>query len=218
MANTPQEKAAAYLRAYRVGWFYKAGSKISRDVSTLDWSVSDGDMEEGESETTLDRPDLMIPFAALNPIEQFMRLLERPNPSYTGRQLLQKTQVRLDFAGAAAWYLEGATSGLPTAVYGISPSRMWPSYDSRGNLIGWVMDKDAPSGGVPFDKREILWFSTGNAEDDDIWGTSVVESVYAQVPLAELSARHTANVLTTGGRLAGMLWPKDRALSEDEFL
>ena len=88
MADTPQEKAAAYLRAYRVGWFYKAGSKISRDVSTLDWSVSDGDMEEGESETTLDRPDLLIPFASLNPIEQFMRLLERPNPSYTGRQLL----------------------------------------------------------------------------------------------------------------------------------
>ena len=66
--------------------------------------------------------------------------------------------------------------------------------------------------------KEILWFSTGNASDDDIWGVSVVEAVYAQVPLTELMARHTSNVLTTGGRLAGMIWPKERSLSEDEFV
>jgi hypothetical protein len=218
MGNDPQQRAAAYLRAYKVGWFYKAGKKIADDVSTLDWTISDGDAEEGEDETTLDRPDLRIPFDSLSPIDQFQRLLERPNPSYTGRQLLRKTQVRLDFAGAAAWYLEGGTFGTPTAIYGISPTRMWPSYDKQGNLIGWVMDKDAPSGGTPFAKEEILWFQTGNAEDNDIWGTSVVESVYSQVPLTDQMARHTSNVLTTGGRLAGMLWPKDRALSEDEFV
>ena len=218
--DTPQKKAAAGLRAYKVGWFYKAGRKIAGDISTLDWAVSDGDMEEGEEETTLKRPPLSLPFASLSPIEQFMRLLERPNPSQTGRQLFHKTQIRLDFAGAACWYLEGGAGGfLPSALYGISPARMWPSRNKAGELIGWVMDYDQPSGGVPFDVSEILWFSTGNADqDDDIWGTSVVESVYSQVPLTDMMARHTANVLTTGGRLAGMMWPKDRALSEDEYI
>lgn len=219
LQNTPQAKAAAYLKAYKVGWFYKAGGKIADDIASLDWSVSDGDSEEGEEETTLDRPKLSIPFDSLSPIEQFMRLLERPNPKQTGRQLLRKTQVRLDFAGAAALYLEGGSSdrSLPTALYGISPARMWPSYDKAGQLIGWVMDKDAPGGGVPFDTSEILWMSTGNADNDDIWGTSVVEAVYAQVPLTDLMARHTADVLTTGGRLAGMMWPKERALDESEY-
>jgi len=144
--------------------------------------VSEGDAEEGDDEDTLERPDLMIPFEALPPIDQFQRLLERPNPSYTGRQLLHKTQVRLDFAGAAAWYLEGATSGLPTALYGISPTRMWPSLAKSGELIGWVMDANSPNP-VAFDKREILWFTTGSEADDDVWGVSVVESVYSQVPL-----------------------------------
>lgn len=217
MADTPQRKAAVYLKAYKVGWFHKAGRKIADDIASLDWSVSDGDMEEGEEETTLDRPALDLPFDSLSPIDQFQRLLERPNPYQTGRQLIRKTEVRLDFAGAAAWYMEGATSGLPTGLYGISPARMWPAYDKAGVLIGWVMDKDAPSGGVPFDTSEILWFSTGNADDNDIWGTSVVEAVYSQVPLTDLMARHTANVLTTGGRLAGMLWPKERALTEAEY-
>jgi phage portal protein BeeE len=215
--NTEQERAAAYLRAYKVGWFYKAGRKIAEDIASLDWSVSDGDMEEGEDETTLDRPQLSIPFEALSPIDQFQRLLERPNPRQTGRQLFRKTEVRLDFAGCAAWYLEGGAFGLPTAIYGISPSRMWPSYDRTGQMIGWVMDKDSPSGGVPFETSEILWFSVGNADDDDLFGTSVVESVFTQVPLTEMMARHTVNVLATGGRLAGMLSPKERALSENEF-
>ena len=214
--NSPQERAKAYLRAYRVGWFHKAGRKIANDISSLDWSVSEGDAEEGDDEETLERPDLMIPFEALPPIDQFQRLLERPNPSYTGRQLLHKTQVRLDFAGAAAWYLEGATSGLPTALYGISPTRLWPSLAKSGELIGWVMDANSPNP-VAFDKREILWFTTGSEADDDVWGVSVVESVYSQVPLTEQMARHTSNVLTTGGRLAGMMWPKDRALTEDEY-
>ena len=216
--NTPQARAATYLQAYKVGWFYKAGKKIAGDIASLDWSISDGDMEEGESETTLDRPPLSVPFALLSPIEQAMRLLERPNGRQTGRQLLHKTQVRLDFAGAAAWFLEGAEFGLPTAIYGVSPSRLWPAYDRAGNLAGWVLDKDRIGGGVPFSKEEILWISTGNADDDDIWGVSVVEAVYAQVPLTDLMARHTADVLTTGGRLAGMMWPKDRSLTEDEFV
>src|SRR6185295_6569571 len=217
-ANTPQEKAAAYLRAYKVGWFYKAGKKIADDVASLDWSVSSGDAEEGKSEDTLKRPELSLDFDALSPIDQFQRLIERPNPSQTGCQLMRKTEVRLDFAGAAAIYLEGGDFGLPTALYGISPARMWPSRDNAGNLIGWVMDKDRMDGGVPFSVNEILWITTGNAEDDDTFGTSVVEAVYSQVPLTDLMNRHTANVLTTGGRLAGMLAPKDRALTEDEFV
>lgn len=217
LLNTPQAKAAAYLQAYKVGWFYKAGRKISQDIASLDWSLSLGDSEQGEDETVLDRPDMAIPFESLSPIDQFQRLMEFPNPSQTGRVLMQKTQVRLDFAGAAAWYLEGGTSGLPSAIYGISPARMWPSYSKSGVLIGWVMDKDKPEGGVPFDVSEILWFSSGNAADDDLWGVSAVEAVYSQVPLTNAMARHTGNVLSTGGRLAGMMWPKDRALSEDEF-
>jgi hypothetical protein len=221
LANTPQQKAAAYLKAYNVGWFSKAGRKIANDVSSLDWSLSLGDAEEGDQETTLPRPDMSLSFEALPPVDQLQRLLEAPyrRPDgrvlITGRALLHKTQVHLDFTGNACWYLGGGP--LPTAILPINPARMWPSRDSAGNLIGWVMDKNAASGGVPFDTDEILWFSTGSS-DDDVWGTSVVECVYSQVPLTDLMARHTGNVLSTGGRLAGMMWPKERALDEAEFL
>ena len=215
--DTPQKRAAAGLRAYKVGWFYKAEHKIAEDIASLQISVAPEDTE-GDNEQAVIEPDLFTPWDRLDPIGQFLRLMERPNDNQTGRQLRAKTQIRLDMAGTAFWYLEnGLGKGLPSAIYGISPARMWPSYDRQGNLIGWVMDKDKPSGGVPFEPDEILVFATSSAEDGDPFGVGIVEAVYSELPLAELMARHVSDLLSTGGRLAGMLSPKDRALTEDEF-
>jgi phage portal protein BeeE len=214
--DTPQRRAAAALRAYKVGWFYKAESKISDDVSTLKVQVAHED-DEGDNEATVVEPDLFTPWERLDPLGQFLRLMERPNPKMTGRTLRKKTMIRLDMAGWAHWYLEGAAMGLPTAIYGVSPARMWPSYDNRGILIGWVMDRDKPGGGVPFDADEILTFSYANGDDGETDGTGIFDAISAELPLGELMARHTSDLLTTGGRLAGMLSPKNGSLDEDEF-
>jgi len=215
--SDPQQKAAMYLKAYKVGWFYKAGKKIAGDVAGLERTLSYEDTE-GDNEDEIVAPALTVPWEQLDPIEQYLRLMEKPNPYQTGRTLFTKTEIRLDFAGMAFWYLEGGEGGqLPTGLYGISPARMWPSLDAQSRLIGWVMDKDDRGGGIPFSVDEILPFIVPDAGDDYWAGQGVVEAVYANVPLSEQMARHTSNVLQTGGRLAGMIWPKDRALSEDEY-
>jgi phage portal protein BeeE len=208
-----QEKAAAYLRAYKSGWFYKAESRISRDLANLSWTLSYED-SEGDNAAEIVAPSNSTPFERLDPLEQFLRLSERPNPWQTGRQLKQQSQIRLDMTGRALIYLEGGDNGgLPTAMYGISPSRMWPSRNRQGQLIGWVLDHNSASGGVPFSAEEILVVEYVG-EDDPV---GVLEAVYAQVPLTDLVARHVGDVLTTGGRLAGMAWPKNRSLDEDEY-
>jgi len=216
----PCERAASFLQAYKVGWFYKAESKISGDIGSLDVTVAHED-DSGANEKVIIEPDLFTPFEQLDPIGQFLRLMERPNPSQTGRQLRQKTQIRLDMAGWTFWYMEGAgpegSGVLPTAVYGISPARLTPSFDKGGTLIGWVLDANARGGGIPFETYEILSFV--NASADDMWcGVGVVEAVWPEVPLSGQIAKHTSDLLSTGGRLAGMLWPKERALDESEFL
>jgi hypothetical protein len=33
---------------------------------------------------------------------------------------------------------------------------MWPSYNAQGQLVGWVLDRNSPSGGTPFSADEIL--------------------------------------------------------------
>jgi phage portal protein BeeE len=207
-----QEKAAAYLRAYKSGWFYKAESRISRDLANLSWTLSYED-SEGDNAEEIVAPSNSTPFERLDPLEQFLRLSERPNPWQTGRQLKQQSQIRLDMTGRALIYLEGGDGGgLPTAMYGISPSRMWPS-NKQGQLVGWVLDRNSPGGGVPFSAEEILVVEYVGVDDP----VGVIEAVYAQVPLTDLVARHVGDVLTTGGRLAGMAWPKTRSLDEDEY-
>ncbi len=219
--SNQQERIARYLAAYKVGWFYKAERKISSDFGTLKVLLSPED-SAGDNEREITAPDPFTPLEMLNPMDQFLRLMEKPNPQQTGRQLRAKAMIRHDMAGAAFFYLESPDPvyGIPSALYGISPARMWPSYDREGHLIGWVMDKErnGPNNGkgVPFEVSEIIPWMTGSA-DDSIWGVGIVEAVYAQVPLTDLMARHTADVLTTGGRMAGAMWPKNRALEEGEF-
>jgi phage portal protein BeeE len=218
--DDPPQRAAAFLRAYKVGWFYKAESKISLDIANLKRALAPED-EAGDNETALLEADLTTPWESLDPPHQFLRLMERPNPNQTGRQLFQKTQIRLDMAGWTYWYMEDAGpvgSGiLPTAIYGISPSRMTPSFDKEGRLIGWVMDKDRRGGGVPFEAYEIVQFSQETAEDVPYGGQGVVEAVMSELTLGDQYARHQSDLLSTGGRLAGMLWPKERTLDEAEF-
>jgi hypothetical protein len=209
-----QTRARAYLDAYRVGWFYKAGSRISGDFADLDWTLSYEDSEGDNAEEIVAAPG-SVPFARLDPLERFLRLAERPNEWQTGRVFRAQQQIRLDFTGRAIVYLEGGDGGgLPTALLGISPCRMWKAADARGNLVGWVLDKDRPGGGVPFTRDEIVVIEYPGPEEDPV---GVVEAVYPYSVLTKQLPQHTSDVLATGGRLAGMAWPKERSLSEDEF-
>lgn len=212
--DTWHKRAEAYLRAYKVGWFYKAGSRISQDFANLPWTLAYED-SEGDNEEDITAAPGNVPFERLAPLEQFLRLSERPNPWQSGRAFKQQQQIRLDFTGRAIIYVEDAdATGLPTALYGINPARMYQSRNARGELVGWVMDPDAPSGGTPFSADEIIAVEYPGADMDP---QGVVEAVYAHAQLAPMIPQHTADMLSTGGRLAGMAWPKERSLTEDEF-
>lgn len=215
MQDTWHKRAQAYLAAYRVGWFYKAGSRISSDFANLSWTLAYED-SEGDNEEDIVAAPGNVPFDRLDPLEQFLRLSERPNPYQSGRIFKAQQMVRLDFTGRAIIYVEDAdATGLPTALYGINPARMHKSLDRNGRLIGWVMDPDAPSGGVPFTADEIIAVEYPGADNDP---QGVVDAVYQYAQLSPMIPQHTADVLSTGGRLAGMAWPKERSLSEDEFV
>ena len=211
--DTWNRRAEAYLRAYKVGWFYKAGSRISQDFANLAWTLNYEDSEGDNAEQITAAPG-NVPWQQLDPLQQFLRLSERPNPYQSGRSFKQQQMIRLDFTGRALVYVEDDGTGLPSAWYGISPERMVPSRNKQGVLLGWVLDPDRPGGGVPFDAREIIAVEyPGIGEDPQ----GVVEAVYQHAQLSPMIPQHTADVLATGGRLAGMVWPKERSLTEDEF-
>lgn len=211
LRNTPQEMMKKFLKAYKVGWFYKAESAISFDVSNLEISLKD------EAGNEIEVPPKEKRWESLNPIEQLRRLLDRPNKDVSWREFIEKSIIRYDLAGNAFWYYDeiDEIDGTFTGVYNISPVRMYPA--KKGiKVIGWVVDYDERGGGTPFSLEEIEHLSAGSA-DDEVFGVGVVESVLYEWEVNQLLPKHVADVLTLGGRLAGMVSPKDRSLGEDEF-
>lgn len=208
--NTPQEMMKKFLKAYKVGWFFKAGSAVSFDTSNLEVTLKDAAGNE------IPLPPKDKDFASLSPVEQCRRLLDMPNPKESWRQFIEKSIIRYDFAGNAIWYLDEMDDDLcPTGIYNISPTRMWPAQKGT-RVIGWVLDWNERGGGTPFTIDEIVHLSAGSA-DDEVFGVGVVESVLMERDVNELLPKHVSDVLTLGGRLAGMVSPKERSLGENEF-
>lgn len=209
--QSPQQLMKKFLQAYRVTWFYKAESAISFDVSNLEVQLKKADGTE------IELPDKKLPWESLNPIEKCRRLLDQPNSEQTWRQFIEKTQIRADMAGNALWYLDemDEVTKLPTQLWNVNPSRMWP-YTKGNKVVGWVLDRDERGGGTPFQADEIAHLAYGTA-DDQVWGVGVVEAVLYEWEVSQLMSKHITDVLTLGGRLAGMITPKERSLTEDEF-
>lgn len=209
--QSPQQLMKKFLKAYRVTWFYKAESAISFDVANLDRKLT---LADG---TEVELPDKKIPFEQLNPIEKCRRLLDQPNSEQTWRQFIEKTQIRADMAGNAIWYLDeiDEVTKCPTQLWNVNPARMWP-YTKGNKVAGWVMDRDERGGGTPFQADEIAHLAYGSA-DDQVWGVGVVEAVLYEWEVSQLMSKHITDVLSLGGRLAGMITPKERSLTEDEF-
>lgn len=211
--ETPQEMMKRFLRAYKVTWFYKAESVISFDVSNLEVELK---REDG---SVVEVPDRKAEFDSLNPIDQCRRLLDQPNPKQTWRRFIEKWMIRMDMAGNNFWFEDELEEqfGTPKALWNISPARMWPAFSKDGkDIIGWVMDWDNRGGGIPYKADEIIHTSYGSAEDD-VFGVGMVESVLHEWEVSKLLTNHIADVLTLGGRLAGMVSPKERSLDENEF-
>ena len=68
LSDSPQSVAKSCLAAYKVGWFYKAESRISRDFASLSFTLSYEDAE-GDNEEAIVSPRNSIPLDMLSPEE-----------------------------------------------------------------------------------------------------------------------------------------------------
>ena len=153
-----------------------------------------------------------------------IRLLDHPSPRRTRRQLWGITGRHMGLAGSGFWYLDQLDflAGTPLACLYVNPIRMTPAEDDGGNLLGWIMDHPlnplTPRGrkAVPFELKEIIHFPL-DEPDSGHWGIGVAESAHAKTELSRLTDRHAGLIVASGGRLAGIISPKQggQTISED---
>lgn len=152
--------------------------------------------------------------------------INKPSEKRNRRQLWSLTLRHMGLTGNAFWYLDQQDAlGVPLQVLYINPTRMSPVEDAGGNLLGWIMDKGdnpltrAGAQAVPFEATELVHFLL-DEPDAGHWGIGIAEAASSRLTMDRLAANHTAQLLATGGRIPGLLSPKQGAstMNDDQWL
>jgi hypothetical protein len=216
-ARTPQAMMARAQAAYHTNpWIGSAESTVTRRVAGLPWHLEDENDEEYEE-----------PYPA--PVKVAFDLLERPQKALppelrdpgllTRRALIALTSRHLGLCGMSYWYLDSTDlNGIPAAILYINPARMWAATTKQGRVTGWILDPedDYGSGGTPLTLAEVLPFYL-DPPDRGAYGTGLYERAAQKAHITDLADRHSAYVLGTGGRLAGIVSPKEGTIPEEQY-
>lgn len=215
VTSSPQKLAAQAQTLYHTNpWVHAAEKAVSGKGGAVPWHLEDANGDEIDADTA-------------QQYRAVLDLIEKPQANLPGvgrpmprRELWTLTLRHMGLCGTSFWYLDqtDALAGTPLGVVYLNPARMWPAQDSSGNLLGWSLD-GAPGerGAMALDLLEVLPFYL-DPPDNGHLGIGIVESVGMKAQLANAADRYVANVLDSGGRLAGLVSPKpNTTVNEDQW-
>lgn len=188
-------------------WISAAERVISSKFSTVEWHLEDADDTEIDDKY----PDQKY--------QQPWQLLERPQKQLppdesqhlTRREMWALTSRHMGITGNAFWYLDQLepSGRTPLDILYIAPWRMWPVPDSSGNLSAWMLDWNENSRtGTRLELDEVIHF-TFEPPEEGFFGIGLVQSAMQLAAMDRLGVSHVNSTLQGGGRLAGIVSPKD---------
>lgn len=213
MGGDPQQRMRKALQVGQdVDWIRAAERILSSTIAGCEWHLEDPDGE------TIDHEYTGHPLAvqAFDLLEQPQAQLDRAQVGVrqSRRHQIGLTSRWMGLAGNAGWYLDMRDMlGLPHAILMIRPDRLTPVCTDAGILIGWVLDKRAGYAGTPVDLDDLL-LSQLQAPDMGVFGLGLVQSSMAKALNSGLIDTHFTTVLSSGGRISGILSPKEGIISD----
>ena len=211
--QTAQQKMVQALRlGVEVPWIRAAELVIAGKVQGLKWHLEDGDDETVDDDYNgTDAQELRTliekPTAALSVGQQVFRTA-----------LWRQTIRHIGLAGNGFWYLDGMnTYGNPSALLDIRPDRMTANEDANGNLVSWQLDKSPTRPGLTLSLEETIHFMF-DPPDIGHFGIGLVESAMLWAANSQGLDRHTAMLVSAGGRLSGFLAPKTGVVAPEQGL
>lgn len=216
--RSPQEFAKQAQALYHTApWVHAAERVVSSTFATTPWALEDEDdqiINDDPNDAYTPSEVQLSAYAFMDQPQRYLPDLpategRRPGRRrFTRRELWQITRRHAALCGTSFWLLDQTDgfAGTPLAAIYVNPARMWAAEDDAGNLTGWILDWNGRQG-MPLSLDEVVPFYF-DPPDYGHFGIGIVESAIGSTRLTELGTRHMGGVLSSGGRLAGIIGPK----------
>lgn len=156
---------------------------------------------DGDSEEVKDHP--------------LVRLLDRPNPHFSGDRLWQVTLQDYVTTGNAYWVKQRSRSGKVAEVWYRPEAMIEPEWDEAGReyITGYAYKVDGKR--VPVPLEDVIHFRFGVHPDNERLGWSPLLAGVREVASLNAGATYRAALYRNGGRPAYALVPQDKDAAED---
>lgn len=215
-----QDQQRRMAKALQIGqevdWIVAAERVIASKLAGCEWHLEDDQGETIDDEwkgnplaqaarALVDDPQGGLPIAGPDAVGRRM----------SRRQFLTVTSGEMGLAGNAGWYLDMVDGlGLPHALVPISPDRLSAECDSRGVLVGWTLDRRPGAPGTPIEVDRLV-LNQLIPPFKGVFGRGLVEAALAKAVNSGLVDAHYTSLLRSGGRISGILSPKDQPITDD---
>lgn len=219
LGNSPQARMRKAIQiGWEVDWIRAAERAIANAMTKCAWHLEDPDEETIDGEYT--GQDALIAIQAFDLFTNPQGELPLTGPDGIGkrqsrRQQMTLTTRHLGIAGGAAWMLDSQDgNGLPHAILYIRPDRLEPEVNDRGVLQKWRLDKKPGHPGIELD-IDLVRLMQFEPPDMGVFGIGLVESSVAKGINNGLIDKHYTTMLSSGGRISGIMAPKDHPMTDD---
>lgn len=133
------------------------------------------------------------------------------------RQQWELTSRHAGLCGTSFWVLDQLNAwGFPRAILYCRPDRLTPKLDKQGALAEWRLDVGAVGNpeGTPISREEVVPFYL-QAPNEGYVATGLVEAALIKAQLNGSIDRYFAQVISGGGRLSGILAPRDGRIDDE---
>jgi hypothetical protein len=208
-----QRMGQAIKMGREVAYIRKAEGVISDKIGSMAWHLEDPDGETIDEKYS--DPKAVEAFALLDDPMAEMDI-EDVGTKYSRGRIWEITSRHMGLAGCGAWFLDRMDDfGIPTAICYVRPDRLTPDLENKIKLVGWKLDvRPGNPNGTPLTREEIRLFVL-ETPDEGVFPPGLVESALTKAMLNGAIDQHFAAVLKAGGRLAGILAPKQGAIEDD---
>ena len=152
------------------------------------------------------------------PDHPFVKLLEKPNATMRGTQLMEVTVLHLEHWGNALWRLGEATrvsqtQKMPLQILLLPPQRTKPILDNDGMIVRYDVNKKGRVEKIPAD--EVVHFRYSSPYSD-VWGQSWVDPARSEFETDFMAQNWNKGFFHRGADPGGVITVKDDYALIDE--